>query len=39
MIRNSGLSLEEIHARCGLQPATLRSWEDKEVSRPQLAKL
>lgn len=39
MIKNSGMSFAEIHARCGPHPSTLENWAKKEISRPQLGKM
>ena len=39
MVKNSGLSYEDIHARCGPHPKTLEHWADKTVDMPRLGKL
>lgn len=39
LVRNSHLTPEEIHGRCGPHPVTLRKWDEKKVGAPQLAKL
>jgi hypothetical protein len=39
LIKNSGLSDEEIHARCGPHPHTLASWRAGNVRRPQMGKM
>lgn len=39
IVRNSKLTFEQIHERFGPTPATLQKWADKEVQRPQLAKM
>lgn len=39
LIKNSGLSFTEIHARCGPVPVTLSKWLDKEVKQPRLEKM
>ena len=39
LVRNSYLSFEEIHNRCGPTPHTLQTWRDREVAQPRLCKL
>lgn len=39
LVRNSDLTFEIIHSRCGPHPATLRKWDEKAVDKPQLGKL
>lgn len=39
LIRNSDLNFEDIHARCGPHPSTLRKWDEKTVFKPQLGKM
>jgi hypothetical protein len=39
IIKNSGMSFEDIHARCGPHPKTLENWAEKKVSKPQMGKL
>lgn len=39
LVRNSHLTYEEIHARCGPHPVTLRKWDEKLVGAPRLEKL
>jgi lambda repressor-like predicted transcriptional regulator len=39
LIRNSGLTLAQIHARCGPTPNTLLNWMDKRTMRPQMGKM
>jgi ribosome-binding protein aMBF1 (putative translation factor) len=39
VIRNSGLSYEDIHAKCGPHPSTLVKWETKQVDAPRLGKM
>lgn len=36
IVRNSGLSYEEIHARFGASGSTLTKWSHRETLRPQL---
>ena len=36
IVRNSGLSYDEIHARFGASGSTLSKWQYREVLRPQL---
>jgi hypothetical protein len=38
-VRNSGMSYELIHERCGPHPTTLTAWELKRVGKPRLEKL
>lgn len=39
IIKNSGESFEDIHARCGPHPSTLQNWADKRVSAPRMGKV
>lgn len=39
LVRNSGLSFEDIHAACGPHPTTLQAWADKKVTAPRLSKM
>lgn len=39
LVRNSGMSFEDIHNHCGPCPATLQNWDDKKVKKPQLGKM
>jgi ribosome-binding protein aMBF1 (putative translation factor) len=39
MVKNSGMSYEDIHARCGPHPATLENWAQKNVQQPRLGKM
>lgn len=39
LVKNSGMSFEDIHDHCGPCPATLENWAQKKVSRPQLGKI
>lgn len=42
VVKNSGLSFEDIHGKCGPHPSTLHSWErrdEHEVHQPQLRKM
>jgi hypothetical protein len=39
LVRNSSLSWEDIHARCGPHPSTLKAWDEKTVFKPQLGKM
>lgn len=36
IVRNSGKTYEEIHAKWGASPSTLTKWQYREVLRPQL---
>jgi len=38
-VKNSGLSFEVIHARCGPCPWTLNRWAERKTRRPQMAKM
>lgn len=38
-VKNSGLSFQDIHGRCGPHPSTLESWASKTVRQPRLGKL
>jgi chromosome segregation ATPase len=38
-IRNSGMSFEDIHGRCGPHPHTLENWAQKVTHKPTLAKM
>ena len=39
LVRNSDLTWEEIHARCGPHPSTLKNWDEKKTDKPQLGKM
>lgn len=39
IVRNHGMSYEDIHARFGPTPQTLQKWDMKEVKKPTLGKL
>lgn len=39
LVKNSQMSYEDIHARCGPCPATLENWAQKKVDQPRLGKL
>jgi hypothetical protein len=39
VIKNSGLSFEDIHGRCGPHPSTLEHWATNRVHQPRLAKM
>jgi hypothetical protein len=39
LVKNSRLSYEEIHNRCGPTPTTLAKWRDHEIDQPRLSKL
>lgn len=39
IVRNSGVSFEDIHAQCGPHPNTLLAWTEKRVSQPRLGKI
>lgn len=39
LVKNSGMSFEDIHDHCGPTPHTLENWAQKKVSRPQLGKI
>jgi hypothetical protein len=39
LVRNSDLTFEMIHARCGPHPGTLKKWDEKTTDKPQLGKL
>jgi hypothetical protein len=39
MIKNSGMSFSEIHARCGPHPHTLENWARKDIKKPQIGKM
>lgn len=38
-VKNSGMSFEDIHGRCGPCPHTLENWSQKKVRKPQLGKM
>jgi hypothetical protein len=38
-VRNSGMSFEDIHGRCGPHPHTLENWAQKVTRRPTLGKM
>jgi hypothetical protein len=38
-VRDSGMSFQDIHGRCGPCPGTLERWAKKETDKPQLGKL
>jgi hypothetical protein len=39
LVKNSGMSFELIHERCGPHPATLMAWETKKILKPQFGKM
>lgn len=39
LVKNSGISFEEIHNRNGPTPQTLARWRDKEVVSPNMNKM
>lgn len=39
LVKNSGMSFQDIHNRCGPHPATLEKWARKETERPQMSKM
>ena len=39
LVKNSGMSFEDIHGRCGPHPHTLENWAQKKVEAPRLGKL
>jgi hypothetical protein len=39
LVKNSGMSFEEIHGRCGPHPLTLEKWARQETKFPQLGKM
>lgn len=39
IIKNSGVSDEMIHARCGPTPQTLENWRQKKVGQPRAGKM
>ena len=39
LVKNSHLSYEEIHNRCGPTPTTLSNWASREIAQPRLSKL
>ena len=39
VIKNAGVSFEDIHGRCGPHPSTLNSWATNQVHQPQLRKM
>lgn len=39
LVKNSGMSFEDIHGRCGPHPSTLENWAQKKILRPQLGKM
>jgi hypothetical protein len=39
VIKNSGVSFEDIHGKCGPHPSTLNSWAMNQVHQPQLRKM
>lgn len=38
-VRNSGVSYEIIHSRCGPHPSTLSNWAEKRVDMPRMGKV
>jgi len=38
-VKNSGMSYEDIHGRCGPHPHTLENWAEKRVDQPRLGKM
>lgn len=39
LVKNSGMSYQDIHARCGPTPQTLEKWANKSVHQPKLGKM
>lgn len=39
VIKNSGLSFEDIHGKCGPHPSTLHAWERHDIHQPRLNKM
>jgi ribosome-binding protein aMBF1 (putative translation factor) len=39
IIKNSGMSFEDIHGKCGPHPSTLHSWETDKVHQPRFSKM
>ena len=39
VIKNAGVSFEDIHGKCGPHPSTLHSWATNAVHQPQLRKM
>jgi hypothetical protein len=39
LVKNSPLTFEEIHGKCGPHPNTLTKWMDKTIHAPRLGKL
>lgn len=39
VIKNAGVSYEDIHGKCGPHPSTLHSWASNTVHQPRLNKM
>lgn len=39
VIKNAGVSFEDIHGKCGPHPHTLQSWAHGDVHQPRLGKM
>jgi hypothetical protein len=39
LVKNSNMSFEYIHERCGPHPQTLEGWAEKKIKRPQFNKM
>lgn len=39
VVKNSGMSFEDIHGRCGPHPATLENWASNRIHAPRLGKM
>lgn len=39
VIKNSGVSFEDIHGKCGPHPSTLTHWATNQVHQPRLSKM
>jgi hypothetical protein len=39
VIKNAGVSFEDIHGKCGPHPSTLNSWATNHVHQPRLGKM
>jgi hypothetical protein len=39
VVKNSGLSFEDIHGKCGPHPSTLENWAHDRVHQPRLSKM
>lgn len=39
VIKNAGISFEDIHGKCGPHPSTLTHWATNQVHQPRLSKM